>query len=772
MSRSNQQAIAEIQVLCNELLTRLEEQNIAADNVFLNEKMAILRNILQIHRTADVSYYLNSPLKPTSDETNAAFFNQSNAQFLVQAKILSVRLKDQIKTATTDLFQNPRFWLLLVASWYFAAILNSIIYAALAFFGIWCLSEIATLSRKATDAHIACTQFMTTINGIIADTEAEEVSASLQTRSVDNTALPNAETLSEAVLRTPGYMGEDLDEQLNTPLHILLASKLSQQTNVNIGRMKAAVETLQRYKYHRNQHNVTPLLAISQGDPYQLRSLFKLDHMLSIGSSFNKIDAFLGVFRAKPKETERFLLLEGPSGTGKSATVLQYLGVQKNCVIQEWVQGAEGDQWRGQLEARITQTFQTLIASAKKDLGRTYILYLDKIEAISPHAPNSGDQPSSKASSYAGVAEQFQRNLESLRKNTNNVLVIGTTTSALSLSSSMRTFGTRVLFALPKYPERVALLRHFFIEKQISESQIQRTAQLTDGWSPQSLVSLVNEIVEIEVSDQAIYRAYDRCAAIIENDFKQVYSSAELQLPRWTTVTDEADYQIVTPRCIEDCFAQLKDYLHNPQYYTKTPMHVLLSGPPGGGKTTAVRNFSLQSKVVFILVKSGIMEFELTRLLERANQFDQALIFIDEVDQCSCLDVLQTQMDGFKTNNSIIIAATNHPEKIHLTRAALWSRFIFKIEVPALDAEQRGQYISWIIHRELRLAPRVSIDSALEQDLTQNCPALTSACNTWDMRSIGWKLQTFFGQRRSAFGRNLSQDAVTLDDTTNVFALR
>ena len=114
----------------------------------------------------------------------------------------------------------------------------------------------------------------------------------------------------------------------------------------------------------------------------------------------------------------------------------------------------------------------------------------------------------------------------------------------------MRTFRTRVLFTLPKNPERVALLRHFFIAKQISELQIERIAQLTDGWSPQYLVSLVNEIVEIEVSDKAIYRAYDRCAAIIENDFKEIFRFSELQLPRWTTVTDDGDYQIVTPRCI------------------------------------------------------------------------------------------------------------------------------------------------------------------------------------------------------------------------------
>ncbi len=66
---------------------------------------------------------------------------------------------------------------------------------------------------------------------------------------------------------------------------------------------------------------------------------------------------------------------------------------------------------------------------------------------------------------------------------------------------------------------------------------------------------------------------------------------------------------------------------------------------------------------------------------------------------------------------------------------------------------------------------KVGIDSKLEDDLSHNCPDLTSASNTWDMRSIGWKLQTFFGQRGSALGRSLSQEAVTLDDTRNVFAL-
>lgn len=347
-------------------------------------------------------------------------------------------------------------------------------------------------------------------------------------------------------------------------------------------------------------------------------------------------------------------------------------------------------------------------------------------------------------------------------------MVVATTTSALSLSRSMRTLGTRILFALPTYPERVTLLTHFLVEKQISSEKIQHIARLTDGWPPQALVSLVNEIVEIKVNDAAINRAYDRAAAIMENDFKQAHSFAELHLPRWTNETDASEYQVLTPRCIENCFTQLQDYLHHQEYYTRTPMHVLLSGPPGGGKTTAVRNFSLQSKVVFILVKSGILSFELSRLLESANRFDRALVFIDEVDQCSCLDILQTQMDGFKGNNTIIIGATNHPNIIQ-ARAALWSRFKFKVEVPALDNEQRGQYISWIIRRELEMAPRVSVDTTLQQDLAQNCPILTTASAEKDMRRIGWDLQTFFGQRRSALAKGGVAQEITLAATSMVF---
>ena len=35
-------------------------------------------------------------------------------------------------------------------------------------------------------------------------------------------------------------------------------------------------------------------------------------------------------------------------------------------------------------------------------------------------------------------------------------------------------------------------------------------------------------------------------------------------------------------------------------------MHTLMYGPPGGGKTTAIRNFCEEMNLPFIVIKSGI----------------------------------------------------------------------------------------------------------------------------------------------------------------------
>ena len=67
----------------------------------------------------------------------------------------------------------------------------------------------------------------------------------------------------------------------------------------------------------------------------------------------------------------------------------------------------------------------------------------------------------------------------------------------------MRNLGQRILFKLPTYDERLTLLTHFFIEKQISEAKIRHIAALTDGWAPQALAALVGEIVEKSVDDAA-----------------------------------------------------------------------------------------------------------------------------------------------------------------------------------------------------------------------------------------------------------------------------
>ena len=430
MVQTNQDYLQQIHSECNHVITQLQLLNPQADNVYLNQKMAILPEIPRLSSVQDITFYLNTPMDTIADETNftfetnLSFLKKSNAQFSTQARVYYSSLQKALRTEIPNLHQLPLFWLGLIALWYFQAVINLIILGAVIVFGFFSLGAISRLRRDAAMADIELTTFLPKMEGYL--NAANEAALRL---SVAPSA--PAEPLLETILRDD-YDAAVLDAQQNSPLHTLLRARLS--TYGNVRKMRAAIEKLQHLKYHRNAEHTTPLFAFQERDPYNLRPIFKLDHLLNIGSTFDKIDAFFAVFKQKPLETQRFLLLEGPSGTGKSATVMQYLGAQKSCVIQEWVVGSESDQWRSQLEARITTTFKTLIASAKANTSATYILYIDKIESVCPAVTSSGDQPSSKTSTFMGVAEQFQRNIETIRKTTSNVLVVATTTSPLSLS--------------------------------------------------------------------------------------------------------------------------------------------------------------------------------------------------------------------------------------------------------------------------------------------------------------------------------------------------
>ena len=159
---------------------------------------------------------------------------------------------------------------------------------------------------------------------------------------------------------------------------------------------------------------------------------------------------------------------------------------------------------------------------------------------------------------------------------------------------------------------------------------------------------------------------------------------------------------------IKDIKAELEevvDFLNNPKKYQKynvqLPKGVLLVGPPGVGKTLIAKAvageadvpFFYQSGASFVHIYVGMGAKRVRELFTVAKSQAPSIIFIDEIDAVgksrgvgandereATLNELLTQMDGFETNNGVmVIAATNKIEVLDeaLLRAGRFDRRVF-----------------------------------------------------------------------------------------------
>ena len=185
---------------------------------------------------------------------------------------------------------------------------------------------------------------------------------------------------------------------------------------------------------------------------------------------------------------------------------------------------------------------------------------------------------------------------------------------------------------------------------------------------------------------------------------------------------------------------EIVDFLKRPEKFTKmgakVPKGVLLYGKPGTGKTLIAKAIAGEADVPFISMSgsefiemfAGLGASRVRKLFDKARKLAPCIVFIDEIDAIGArrtsnsgaetennqtLNQLLVEMDGFSSEETIIVlAATNRPEM--LDKALLRpGRFDRQITIPAPDLKGRLDILK--IHSEdKRLSDDVNLESVAE----------------------------------------------------------
>jgi len=188
----------------------------------------------------------------------------------------------------------------------------------------------------------------------------------------------------------------------------------------------------------------------------------------------------------------------------------------------------------------------------------------------------------------------------------------------------------------------------------------------------------------------------------------------------------------------KDELEEIIQFLKDPKKFTKLggriPKGVLLMGSPGTGKTLLARAIAGEAAVPFFSISGsdfvemfvGVGASRVRDLFEQGKKHAPCIIFIDEIDAVGrhrgaglggghdereqTLNQLLVEMDGFESNEGVIlIAAANRPDVLDpaLLRPG---RFDRRIVVPRPDVKGREGILK--VHtKKTPLSPEVDLDS-------------------------------------------------------------
>ena len=436
------------------------------------------------------------------------------------------------------------------------------------------------------------------------------------------------------------------------------------------------------------------------------------------------------IFQRLGIDPPKGVLLHGPPGCGKTLiaravaheTEAKFFSISGPEIIHKFY---------GESEANLRKVFDEATRQAPS------IVFIDEIDAIAPRREKVVGDVEKR------VVAQLLALMDGLEKR-QHVIVIAATNIPNALDPALRRpgrFDREISFPIPDRNGRKDILEiHTRGMPLAGDVDVDHLAAITHGFVGADLEALCREAamsclrrILPEIDFASAHIPYETLMAleVLMADFTEAFREvepsairevfAEISEVHWDDVggLHETKQQLIQavewPLKHPDLFAQAA---------VKPPRGILLTGPPGCGKTLLAKAVAHETEVNFISVKGpallsmyvGESEGAVRDIFKKARQAAPCILFFDEIDSLvpargsasadshvaeRVISQFLTELDGVEELNGVLVlGATNRPDI--LDPAVLRpGRFDVVLEIPPPDEEGRKA----IFHIGLRGKP-------------------------------------------------------------------